>query len=137
MSIGRKPSDIRQARARESEWAPGRLVKGLGNDALAKQDPPACGAASLRQEVSEPIRLGPSSRRERSRWEVPEAIQDVSACGLEPLTGDLSTGRAPATHARKGVRLDWTQRSHPREELRRWATIGAVRGVRTFRCPCS
>jgi hypothetical protein len=84
MSTGRKPTDIRQARARESERAPGRLVKGLGNDAPAKQDPPACSATSLRQEVSEPIRLGQSSRRERSRWEVPEAIRTSSARASSP-----------------------------------------------------
>lgn len=62
--------------------------------------------ASKRQGVSESIGLGRSFHRERSRWKAPS--QDPKGLWAEPLTRELSVGRAMP----KGAR------SHPRSRER-------------------
>jgi hypothetical protein len=51
-----------------------------------------------------------------------------------PVKSRLAALQRPATERKPSI---WNQRSHPRKELCRWATTGAVRGVRTVRWSCS
>jgi len=90
-NCSRSKHSVRHARAR-----------GARKRASTTQASPACARHELRHEVSEPIGLGRSSQRERSRWEVPSRGKLTLA---RPLARDISAGRAV------GVYVD--KRSHP------------------------
>jgi hypothetical protein len=86
-----------------------------------KQATPACARHEQRHEVSEPIGLGRSSPRERSRWEVPSRGKLTSA---RPLARDVSAGRVVDVYVEP--------RSHPQLALteRSDATVAALAGYR-------
>jgi len=69
----------------------GSLVREILEGISTTQATPACARHEQRQEVSEPIGLGRSSPRERSRREVPGRGKLTSA---RPLARDISAGRA-------------------------------------------
>jgi len=85
-------SETRGGGARESGSVRRARARGLRKEPSATQATLACARHGRRQEVSEPIGLGRSSLRERSRSEAPSRGKLTSA---RPLTHDISTGRAP------------------------------------------
>jgi hypothetical protein len=83
-----KPREAVLAKARPS----GTHVQGdSGRSSSTTQATPAGARHGRRQEVSEPIGLGRSSHRERSRWEAPSRGKLTSA---RPLARDILAGRA-------------------------------------------
>jgi hypothetical protein len=92
-------------------------VPGCDRDASTRR------ATSLRQEVSEPSGAGQSSRRERSQREMSGQRRRIAE--TRSLARDVSVGRARNASERYA-----STPGHPRKELRRRATAGAVRGVR-------
>ena len=86
-----------------------------------KQATPACARHEQRHEVSEPIGLGRSSPRERSRWEVPRRGKLTSA---RPLARDVSAGRVVDVYV-EHVAIRSSRRPRGRD-----ATVAALAGYR-------
>ena len=101
-----KSGSVRHARARVPR-----------KRASTTQASPACARHELRREVSEPIGLGRSSHRERSRWEAPSRGKLTLA---RPLARDISAGRGFGVYVgnRSHPQLNAAiERSRPRERL--------------------
>ena len=117
-----KSGSVRHARARVPR-----------KRASTTQASPACARHELRREVSEPIGLGRSSHRERSRWEAPSRGKLTLA---RPLARDISAGRGFGVYVgnRSHPQLNAEiERSWPRERLHRRATAGGSCGVLVVR----
>ena len=106
--------------------SPGTLVQRAPRKRFStKQATPACARHELRQEVSEPIGLGRSSPRERSRWEVPSRGKLTSA---RPLARDVSAGRGLDVYVeiRSHPQVATAERSQRDEWQRSRATVSEV-----------
>ena len=106
----RESGPVRHARARSSP-----------EGGSTKQATPACARHEQRHEVSEPIGLGRSSPRERSRWEVPRRGKLTSA---RPLARDVSAGRVVDVYV-EHVAIRSSRRPRGRD-----ATVAALAGYR-------
>jgi hypothetical protein len=132
----------------EAALGGGHRVSGASSGMLGKHGKRRTTTVSRRRRGLLPATSRACDKRcpGRSGWGEAPVVSDCDWRGRGKLWGDThpslgpwpvnSRLAAPSSRASERKALaDWNKRSHPREELCRWATIWTVRGVRTIRNP--